>query len=103
MTLRRSSGSRLRTASAKTRPERFPSRRSPPAARTGRFESEGWRVRADGTRFWALGVINAVRDHDGKLIGFAKVIRDMTEWRLEQSRLLESERRFRDLVDSVVD
>jgi PAS domain S-box-containing protein len=44
-----------------------------------------------------------VRDHDGKLIGFAKVTRDMTERRLEQSRLLESERRFRHLVQSVVD
>jgi len=73
------------------------------AARTGRFESEGWRVRADGTRFWALAVLDAVRDHEGKLIGFAKVTRDMTERRLEQSRLLESERRFRHLVQSVVD
>jgi PAS domain S-box-containing protein len=72
------------------------------AARTGRFESEGWRVRANGSRFWALAVIDAVRDHDGKLIGFAKVTRDITE-RLEQSRLLESERRFRHLVQSVVD
>ena len=44
-----------------------------------------------------------MRDHDGKLIGFAKVTRDMTERRLEQSRLLESERRFRHLVQSVVD
>jgi PAS domain S-box-containing protein len=73
------------------------------AAQTGRFESEGWRVRADGTRFWALAVIDAVRDHDGKLIGFAKVTRDMTERRLEQTKLLESERRFRLLVQSVVD
>jgi len=72
-------------------------------ARTGRFESEGWRVRADGTRFWAHGVIDAVRDHDGKLIGFAKVTRDMTERRREQTRLLESERRFRHLVEAVVD
>jgi PAS domain S-box-containing protein len=73
------------------------------AARTGRFESEGWRVRADGSRFWALAVIDAVRDHDSKVIGFAKVTRDMTERRLEQSRLLESERQFRHLVQSVVD
>jgi PAS domain S-box-containing protein len=73
------------------------------AAQTGRFESEGWRVRADGTRFWALAVVDAVRDHDGKLLGFAKVTRDMTERRLEQLKLLESERRFRLLVQSVVD
>jgi len=81
----------------------FPQQALAAAARTGRFESEGWRVRADGSRFWALGVIDAVRDHQGKLIGFAKVTRDMTERRLEQSRLLESERRFRHLVESVVD
>ena len=81
----------------------FPNEALATAARTGRFESEGWRVRADGSRFWALAVIDAVRDHDGKLIGFAKVTRDMTERRLEQSRLLESERRFRHLVHAVVD
>ena len=81
----------------------FPERALAAAAQTGRFESEGWRVRADGSRFWALAVIDAVRDRDGKLLGFAKVTRDMTERRLEQSRLLESERRFRHLVQSVVD
>jgi PAS domain S-box-containing protein len=80
----------------------FPQQALAAAARTGRFESEGWRVRADGSRFWALAVIDTVRDHDGKLIGFAEVTRDMTERRLEQSRL-ESERRFHHLVDSVLD
>jgi PAS domain S-box-containing protein len=59
------------------------------AARIGRFETEGWRVRADGTRFWALAVIDAVREHDGELVGFAHVTRDMTDRRLEQTRLLE--------------
>jgi PAS domain S-box-containing protein len=73
------------------------------AARTGRFQTEGWRVRKDGTRFWALVVVDAVRDHDGKLIGFAVVTRDMTERELEQTKLLESERRFRHLVQAVVD
>jgi PAS domain S-box-containing protein len=72
-------------------------------ARTARFESEGWRVRKDGTRFWALAVIGAMRDHEGQLIGFAKVTRDMTERRLEQNRLLEAERRFRHLVQAVID
>ena len=81
----------------------FPQQALAAAARTGRFESEGWRVRRDGSRFWAMAVIDAVRDHDGKLIGFAKVTRDMTERRLEQSRLLESERQFRHLVQAVVD
>ncbi|WP_455274233.1 PAS domain S-box protein [Rhizobium herbae] len=56
------------------------------AERTGRFEKEGWRVRKDGTRFWANVVIDAIRD-DGKLVGFAKVTRDITEKRaLEQAR-----------------
>jgi PAS domain S-box-containing protein len=73
------------------------------AARTGRFESEGWRARRDGTQFWALAVIDAVRDRDGQLIGFAEVTRDMTERRLEQQRLPESESRFRHLVHAVID
>ena len=59
---------------------------------------EGWRVRADGSRFWALAVMNAVRALHGELIGFAKVTRDITERRWEQSRLLESERQFHHLV-----
>jgi PAS domain S-box-containing protein len=49
------------------------------AARTGRFEDEGWRVRKDGTRFWANVVITAVREPSGRLIGFGKVTRDLTE------------------------
>ena len=81
----------------------FPQQALAAAARTGRFESEGWRVRADGSRFWALAVIDPVHDHDGKLIGFAKVTRDMTERQLEQGRLLESGRQFRHLVESVTD
>ena len=60
-------------------------------------------MRADGSRFWTMAVIDAVRDRDGKFVGFAKITRDMTKRHLEQSRLLESERRFRDLVESVVD
>lgn len=73
------------------------------AATTGRFESEGWRVRKDESRFWALGVVDAVRDDDGRLLGFAKVTRDMTERRHVQQKLEESELRFRRLVDAVVD
>ena len=73
------------------------------ARRDGRFESEGWRVRKDGTRFWALAVLDAVRDRDGQVIGFAKVTRDMTERRAAQQTLAESERRFRLLVQGVTD
>jgi PAS domain S-box-containing protein len=61
------------------------------AAREGRFEAEGWRVRRDGSRFFAHVVIDAIHDDDGNLIGFAKVTRDITERRraaeqLEQTR-----------------
>ncbi len=60
------------------------------ARETGRYEAEGWRVRKDGTRFWASVVIDAIHDEDGKLLGFAKVTRDMTEKRETQLRLEES-------------
>ena len=49
------------------------------ATREGRFEKEGLRVRKDGTQFWANVVIDAIRDDDGTLIGFAKITRDITE------------------------
>lgn len=49
------------------------------ATQEGRFEEEGWRVRSDGTRFWASVLISPIRDAGGKLIGFAKVTRDLTE------------------------
>ncbi|MEY9189498.1 hybrid sensor histidine kinase/response regulator [Bradyrhizobium ottawaense] len=70
---------------------------------TGHFHSEGWRVRKDGTRFWALVVIDTIRDETGELIGFAKVTRDITERHHAQLNLLESERRYRRLVEAVVD
>src|SRR6218665_2538881 len=63
------------------------------ASETGRFASEGWRVRKDGTRFWALVVLDAIRDEARRLIGFAKVTRDITERQQAHHDLLESERR----------
>ncbi|MEA2791630.1 MAG: hypothetical protein QOG73_4036 [Acetobacteraceae bacterium] len=72
------------------------------AAETGRFMAEGWRRRKDGSRFWATVVIDAIYQ-DGKLIGFAKVTRDMTQQREAQQALLASERRFRLLVQGVTD
>ncbi|HZU84806.1 MAG TPA: GAF domain-containing protein, partial [Polyangiaceae bacterium] len=65
-----------------------PRRELETAEREGRFEEEGWRIRADGTRFWASVVLTALRDDEGKLVGFAKVTRDLTERkRAEQERI----------------
>jgi PAS domain S-box-containing protein len=73
------------------------------AARSGRAEQEGWRIRRDGGRFWASSVVQPVRDSRGRAVGFAKITRDMTEQREAQHALYESERRFRLLVQSVKD
>ncbi len=73
------------------------------AEREGRFEDIGWRVRKDGTKFWANVVISAVRDHTGTLIGFSKVTRDLTEQRRAEQQRRAAEDRFRLLVESVRD
>ena len=73
------------------------------ARTSGRYESEGWRVRKDGKRFWAVAVIEAIRDETGALVGFGKVTRDITDRHDAREALVESERRFRLLVDSVLD
>ncbi|HWB59259.1 MAG TPA: PAS domain S-box protein [Chthoniobacteraceae bacterium] len=57
------------------------------AAREGRFEDEGWRVRKDGTRFWANVIITSLRDSEGKLRGFGKVTRDLSERRLAEEKI----------------
>jgi PAS domain S-box-containing protein len=70
------------------------------AAEVGRFACEDWRVRKDGSRFWANVVITAVRDPaNGSLLGFAKVTRDLTQRRLVDQALRESEERFRHAID----
>ncbi len=71
------------------------------AARDGRVEDEGWRVRKDGSRFWANVIITAVRDHEGAVVGFAKVTRDLTERKAVEDALRRSEQTFQLLVDSI--
>ena len=70
-----------------------PARGLSTAEREGRYEDEGWRVRKDGTRFWASVVITALRDETGRIRGFAKVTRDLTERKRIEDQLLEAERR----------
>ncbi|MGB6116333.1 MAG: PAS domain S-box protein, partial [Comamonas sp.] len=64
-----------------------PARALHTARTTGRFEDEGWRVRKDGSRFWAMVVVDAIHNESGKLIGFAKITRDMTERREAQEQI----------------
>lgn len=73
------------------------------AARSGRFEAEDWRVRKDGTPFWTHVIIDAVRDPEGKLIGYAKVTRDLSEKNRAEAVLADTEEQFRRLVLNVVD
>jgi len=81
----------------------LPGRALRSADESGRFEGEGWRVRKDGTRLWALVIIDPIRAEDGSLIGFAKVTRDLTERRAAEQALRQSEQQFSLLVQGVTD
>lgn len=73
------------------------------ARKAGRSESEGWRIRKDGSRFWANVVITVLTDEQGHVSGFVKIVRDMTDKKRAYEAVVESERRFRMLVDGVTD
>jgi PAS domain S-box-containing protein len=73
------------------------------ASREDRFVSEGWRVRKDGTRFWASVVIDPIRRPTGELVGFAKITRDLTERKFAEETLKQSQEQFRLLVQGVTD
>jgi PAS domain S-box-containing protein len=73
------------------------------AREEGRFEQEGWRVRKDGTRFWAHVVIDPIRDFEGNLVGYAKITRDLSERRRAEEQLWQSQEQLRLLVQGVTD
>ncbi|MGC1466004.1 MAG: PAS domain S-box protein [Pseudolabrys sp.] len=80
-----------------------PQRALATAAKEGRFESEGWRVRKNGSRFWAHVIVDRIRDPSGAVIGFAKITRDLSERMNSENILSKSEQRFRLLVQGVTD
>ncbi|WLG53467.1 PAS domain-containing sensor histidine kinase [Pseudomonas sp. FP1742] len=81
----------------------LPQRALDTAINEGRFEGEGWRVRKDGTHFWSHVVIDPIFDPSGKLLGFAKITRDLTDRKMAEEILKQSEQQFRLLVQSVTD
>ena len=81
----------------------LPARALQRADEEGKFESEGWRVRKSGERFWAHVVIDPIRDPGGGLIGFAKITRDLTERRQAEQQLRRSQEQLRLLVQGVTD
>jgi PAS domain S-box-containing protein len=89
------------TEEAKAR--RWPEYELQMAAANGQFEDEGWRVRKDGTLFWASVVLAALKDAEGTVQGFSKITRDLSERRKHEESLRQSEERFRLMVDSVKD
>jgi PAS domain S-box-containing protein len=83
--------------------DRWPWKELEIATREGRFEDYGWRLRKDGSRFWANVVITALWDETGRLVGFGKVSRDLTERRNAEQALRDSEEGYRLIIDSALD
>ncbi len=81
----------------------LPQRALDTAIHEGRFEGEGWRVRKDGTHFWCHVVIDPIFAATGELLGFAKITRDLTDRKMAEETLKQSEQQFRLLVQSVTD
>lgn len=81
----------------------LPQRALDTAIREGRFEGEGWRVRKDGTHFWCHVVIDPIFSPSGQLLGFAKITRDLTDRKMAEETLKQSEQQFRLLVQGVTD
>jgi len=73
------------------------------ARRDGQYEEEGWRIRKDGTRYWASVLITALRDDGGEIVGYAKVVRDLTDRKFIEERARQDEERFKLLVEGVKD
>ncbi len=88
---------------AEDRAAGLPQRALNTAINEGRFEGEGWRVRKDGTNFWSHVVIDPIIDPDGRLLGFAKITRDLTDRKMAEETLKQSEEQFRLLVQGVTD
>ena len=82
--------------------KRFPQRELESAAKEGRFEDEGWRIRKDGSRYWANVVITALHGQDGTLHGFGKVTRDLTERKRMEERLQQQSREILELSTPVM-
>ncbi|MFN4283168.1 MAG: PAS domain S-box protein [Alphaproteobacteria bacterium] len=81
----------------------LPQRALETSLREGKFESEGWRLRKDGTRFWTHVVIDPIRAPDGAHLGFAKITRDLSDRKMQDEALRRSEEQFRILVQGVTD